>query len=293
MTTMLSRPRLPAVGEPRARTGRPKRIGRRLALTLGAWVATLVFVLPTLWMVLTSFHQEVDAVQNPPAIAASLTFEYYRELLAGRLLGPLVNSLMASIIPTILVIVLAIPAAFALAIRQVPKWRDVMFFFLSTKMMPAVAGLLPMYLIIKNLGLLDNIWVLIVLYLSANLPLGIWMMSQFFREIPRELIEAAELDGADTKTILWRVVLPMTYPGVAATALISFIFAWNEFLFALNLTATQAYTAPVYLVGFLSGQRLFLAHLCAASVLVSLPVLIAGFAAQDKLVQGLSLGAVK
>lgn len=292
MTATLARPTRfhPSVG-----TGQRvrRRLVGKLALTVVAWLATLIFVLPTLWMVLTSFHQEVDAVANPPAVAATLTLEYYRELLTGKLLGPLINSLIASIVPTILVVALAIPAAFALAIRQVPKWRDVMFFFLSTKMMPAVAGLLPMYLIVKNLGLLDNVWVLVVLYLSANLPLGIWMMAQFFREIPRELIEAAELDGADTRTILWRVVLPMAYPGIAATALISFIFSWNEFLFALNLTATQAYTAPVYLIGFLSGQRLFLAHLCAASVIVSLPVLIAGFAAQDKLVQGLSLGAVK
>lgn len=184
-------------------------------------------------------------------------------------------------------------AALANPVTPVLKWRDAMFFFLSTKMMPAVAGLLPMYLIIKNLGALDNIWTLVVLYLSANLPLGIWMLRSFFVDFPRELVEAATLDGANLVTTIRHIILPLTYPGIAATALISFIFAWNEFLFALNLTATRAYTSPVYLIGLLSGQRLFLAHLCAASVLVSLPVLIAGYAAQDKLVQGLSLGAVK
>ena len=266
---------------------------RRGLWTIGAWVATLSFVLPALWAVLTSFHPEIDAIRNPPSVTAPLTVAHYAELLTGDLVGPMINSLTAAMVSTVAVLVLAIPAAYALSVKPVPKWRDVMFFFLSTKMMPAVAGLLPMYLIIKSLGGLDNVWVLAILYLAANLPLGIWMLRSFLGEIPRELMEAAALDGAGLITMIRRVILPLTYPGIAATALISFIFAWNEFLFALNLTATRAYTSPVYLIGFLSGQRLFLAHLCAASCLVSLPVLIAGYAAQDKLVQGLSLGAVK
>lgn len=289
MTAVTERPVAARPTTTRARSGHTSQI----VWTLGAWLATLVFILPVMWMVLTSFHPELDAVSNPPTAFAPLILDNYRDLLAGSLIGPLINSITASATSTILVIVLAVPAAYALAIKPVPRWTDVMFFFLSTKMAPAVAGLLPIYLVVKSIGALDNIWTLVVLYLAAGLPLGIWMLTSFFREIPRELIEAAELDGASLLMVVRRVILPLTWPGIAAVALISFIFSWNEFLFALNLTATTAYTTPVYLVGFLSGQRLFLAHLCAASTLVSLPVLIAGFAARNKLVQGLSLGAVK
>jgi sorbitol/mannitol transport system permease protein len=277
----------------RRRTGQPGQTRRRVWLAIGAWVAVLVFITPALWMVLTSFHAEIDAVSNPPALFAPITFEHYSALMDDGLAGALVNSLIASVFSTALVLLLAIPAAYALAIRPIRRWRDAMSFFLSTKMMPAVAGLLPIFLIVKQLGLLDDINVLIVLYMAMNIPLGIWMLTSFFREIPIAVIEAAELDGAGFWRVMTRVVLPMTYPGIIAVALISFIFAWNEFLFAINLTSTVAGTGPVYLVGFLSGQRLFLAQLSAAATLISLPVLIAGLAAQDKLVQGLSLGAVK
>ncbi|MFH8901553.1 carbohydrate ABC transporter permease, partial [Streptomyces coeruleorubidus] len=168
-----------------------------------------------------------------------------------------------------------------------------MFFFLSTKFLPAIAALLPVYLIVKDAGMLDNVWTLIVLYTAMNLPIAVWMMRSFLAEVPKEILEAAEVDGANLLTVLWRVVAPIALPGLAATSLICFIFSWNEFMFAVNLTATQASTAPVFLVGFITNEGLFLARLCAAATLVSLPVLIAGFAAQDKLVRGLSLGAVK
>jgi sorbitol/mannitol transport system permease protein len=168
-----------------------------------------------------------------------------------------------------------------------------MFFFLSTKMLPVVAGLLPIYLFAQYSGLLDNIWFLIVLYTSMNLPIAVWMMRSFLAEVPVEILEAAAVDGAGLLLTLRRVVGPVVLPGVAATSLICFIFSWNELLFARVLTGTRAETAPVFLTGFVTSQGLFLAQVCAASLMVSLPVLIAGFAAQDKLVQGLSLGAVK
>jgi sorbitol/mannitol transport system permease protein len=168
-----------------------------------------------------------------------------------------------------------------------------MFFFLSTKMLPAVAGLLPVYLIAKNAGLLDNIWLLVVLYTSMNLPIAVWMMRSFLAEVPVAILEAASIDGAGLPTVLTRIVAPVVMPGIAATALISFIFSWNELLFARVLTGVVAGTAPVFLTGFVTSQGLFLAKVCAAAVCISLPVLAAGFAAQDKLVQGLSLGAVK
>jgi sorbitol/mannitol transport system permease protein len=205
----------------------------------------------------------------------------------------LLNSLTASVVSTLLVLLLAIPAAYALSIRPVRKWTDVMFFFLSTRMLPAVAGLLPIYLFAQATGLLDNIWLLIVLYTSMNLPIAVWMMRSFLAEVPVEILEAAQMDGAGLLRTLRQVVGPVVLPGVAATSLICFIFSWNELLMARVLTGTVAQTAPVYLTGFVTSQGLFLAKVCAAALVVSLPVLIAGFAAQDKLVQGLSLGAVK
>jgi sorbitol/mannitol transport system permease protein len=258
-----------------------------------AWALTLLFFLPVAWMVLTSLHQESDAATNPPSIFAPVTFDNYGALFDRGVSPYLINSATASIASTILVLALAIPAAYALSIRPVQKWTDVMFFFLSTKFLPPIAALLPIYLIVKDVGMLDNIYTLVILYTSMNLPIAVWMMRSFLAEVPVEILEAAQMDGAGLLRTLWSVVAPIAMPGIAATSLICFIFSWNEFMFALNLTATQASTAPIFLVGFISSQGLFLAKLCAAAALVSLPVLIAGFAAQDKLVRGLSLGAVK
>jgi sorbitol/mannitol transport system permease protein len=169
----------------------------------------------------------------------------------------------------------------------------VLFFFLSTKMLPAVAGLVPLYIFAKYLGLLDNINYLLILYTAMNLPIAVWMMRSFLADIPVELFEAAAVDGAGLIRTLRSIIVPIISPGIAATALICFIFAWNELLLANTLTSVIAGTAPVFLTSFVTSQGLFLAKVCAAATVVSLPVIIAGFAAQDKLVQGLSLGAVK
>ena len=284
---------------PRRPGRRPRPKGEDAAAKAGvgwallAWALTLLFFLPVAWMVLTSLHQEADAATNPPSLFAAVTFDNYSALF-DRGVGPyLINSATASIASTILVLVLAIPAAYALSIRPVEKWTDVMFFFLSTKFLPPIAALLPIYLIVKDAGMLDNIYTLVILYTSMNLPIAVWMMRSFLAEVPVEILEAAQMDGAGLLRTLWSVVVPIAMPGIAATSLICFIFSWNEFMFALNLTATTASTAPIFLVGFISSQGLFLAKLCAAAALVSLPVLIAGWAAQDKLVRGLSLGAIK
>ncbi|GAA3987582.1 carbohydrate ABC transporter permease [Allokutzneria multivorans] len=262
-----------------------------------AWLSGILFVLPVLWMVLTSLHTESDAATNPPSLFAGLSLQGYEEFF-GASTGqspwpPLINSVSASVGSTVLVLLLAVPAAYALSIRPVQKTSDVLFFFLTTKMLPMVAGLLPIYLIAQYSGLLDNISFLVVLYTSMNLPIAVWLMRSFLAEIPKEMLEAAALDGAGLITTLRRVVAPVAVPGIAATALICFIFSWNELLFARVLTGVVAGTAPVFLTGFVTSQGLFLAKMCAAATIVSLPVLIAGFAAQDKLVQGLSLGAVK
>jgi sorbitol/mannitol transport system permease protein len=282
-----------AVGtEPPA--GTPRR--RRSYVGLVAWIASLLFVWPALWMVWLSFHSEADAAANPPKFTAPLTVSGYRDFFGTGSASPwpaLFNSLTASLCSTIIVLLLAFPAAYALSIRPVKKWTDVMFFFLSTKMLPAIAGLLPIYLIARNLQLLDNIWLLVFIYASMNLPIAVWMMRSFLAEVPSEMLEAAAIDGATLPTIMTRIIAPVAMPGIAATSLICFIFAWNELLFAKVLTAVVAQTAPVFLTGFITSQGLFLAKVCAAATVISLPVLAAGFAAQDKLVQGLSLGAVK
>jgi sorbitol/mannitol transport system permease protein len=288
---------VPASRTDAGETRRTRRPRSGVLLGVVAWLTGLAFVVPILWMLLTSFHTEADAATNPPSLFAPLTLQGYREFFgasSGASPWPsLANSVTASVVSTALVLLLALPAAYALSIRPVRKWTDVMFFFLSTKMLPLVAGLLPMYLFAQRVGLLDNIWLLIIFYTSMNIPIAVWMLRSFLAEVPVEMLEAAAVDGAGFLRTLKDVLAPVVMPGIAATALICFIFSWNELLFARVLTATVAQTAPVFLTGFVTSQGLFLAKVCAASLVVSLPVLIAGFAAQDKLVQGLSMGAVK
>jgi len=197
-----------------------------------AWLVGIVFFIPVAWMVLTSFHSEADAGTNPPKFGAALTLDGYRDFVSAGPWPPLINSATASIVSTVLVLLLAIPAAYALAIKPVRKWTDALFFFLSTKMLPAVAALLPIYLIAQKLGMLDNIWLMVILYTSMNLPIAVWMMHSFLAEVPVAILEAAAIDGARLTTIMRRVIVPIAAPGIAATALICFIFAWNEMLFA-------------------------------------------------------------
>ena len=302
MSTTADTARSPFAPEDEAavqRRRRARKVKDDTAATAGpwwtflAWLLTLLFFAPVAWMLLTSLHQESDAATNPPSIFASLTLENYAAVFNRGISSFLINSITASVVSTIFVLLLAVPAAYALSIKPVEKWTDVMFFFLSTKFLPPIAALLPIYLIVKQIGMLDNVYTLVFLYTSMNLPIAIWMMQSFLAEVPKEILEAAQVDGAGLIRTLLSIVAPISAPGLAATSLICFIFSWNEFMFAVNLTATRAATSPIFLVGFISSQGLFLAKLCAAATLVSLPVLIAGFAAQDKLVRGLSLGAVK
>lgn len=276
------------------RTAFRDKAGRQgLGLAVLAWAIGLLFFIPFLWMVLVSFRSETDAATNPPQLFAPFSVEGYRNFFGSDPWGPLLNSATASVLSTALVILLAFPAAYALSIRPVGKWQDVLFFLLSTKMLPIVAAILPIYLFAQFSGLLDNILLLTIFYTSMNLPIAVWMLRSFLAEVPVEMIEAAQTDGANLSTTLRKAIAPVVMPGIAAAALICFIFSWNELLLARVLTSTVAQTAPVYLTGFVTSQGLFLAQVCAASLVVSIPVLTAGFAAQDKLVQGLSMGAVK
>lgn len=275
---------------------RKRRSSKRVLIGVSAWTVTLIFIAPFIWMVLTSLHSETDAATNPPSLFAPLTLDGFKAFFGGSGMSPwppLMNSMTASVLSVIFVLLLAFPAAFSLSIRPVEKWRDVMFFFLTTKMLPLVAALLPLYLFAKAIGGLDNIYLLSVFYTVMNLPIAVWMLQSFLSEVPIELMEAAQLDGAGMPTILRRVIFPVATPGIAATALICFIFSWNDLLFARVLTGTAAGTAPVFLTGFVSSQGLFLATVSAGALVVSLPVIAVGVAAQDKLVQGLTFGAVK
>ena len=270
-----------------------RRNPRGSLLTVFTWILALGFFFPVLWMVLTAFKQESDAATNPPTFIFSPTLDQFREVFDAGIATPLLNSLFATIVSTILVLALGVPAAFALSLRPVRKTQDALFFFISTKMLPIVAAIIPLYVIVGRIGMLDNIWTLVILYTAMNLPIAVWMMRSFFLEVPSELLEAASIDGASLWTSVREVILPLISPGIAATALICVIFSWNEFFFAVNMTAVNAQTMPVFLTGFMSGQGLFWAQLSAASVLAALPVVIAGWIAQNKLVRGLSFGAIK
>ncbi|MHA6804180.1 carbohydrate ABC transporter permease [Salinifilum ghardaiensis] len=270
-----------------------RRHAGRWALTAATWAIAVVFVLPLLWMVLTAFKREVDAYTDPPRLLFTPTWEQVQGVLERGFLPYLGNSAFVTATSTLLVLALALPAAYALSIAPIPRSSDALGFFLSTKMLPIVAAIIPLYVVSQNLGLLDNVWVLVLLYAAMNLPLAVWMLRSFLLEVPRELLEAGRIDGAGLPTLLARVLLPVVAPGIAATALVCVIFSWTEFFFAVNLAAARAGTVPVYLVGFITSEGLYWAQLSAAALLASLPVVVVGWFAQNHLVRGLSMGAVK
>ncbi|HET6501816.1 MAG TPA: carbohydrate ABC transporter permease [Amycolatopsis sp.] len=263
------------------------------SLTTATWVIAILFVFPLLWMVLTSFKQEADAYTDPPRVVFSPTLSQFAGIIERGFLPYLANSTFVTVISTLIVLVLGVPAAFALSLAPVPKTSNVLGFFLSTKMLPVVAAIIPLYVIAQKTQLLDNVWALVILYTAMNLPLAIWMMRSFFLEVPTEMMEAGRVDGARLPTLLSKVILPVVAPGIAATALICVIFSWTEFFYAVNLTAARAGTVPVFLVGFITSEGLYWAQLAAAALLASLPVMIVGWVAQNHLVRGLSMGAVK
>ncbi|WP_410622055.1 carbohydrate ABC transporter permease [Amycolatopsis sp. cmx-8-4] len=290
MTTLETRPSAATAAAP---TRKPKRKLGPGALTVVTWVIAILFVFPLLWMILTAFKQESDAYTDPPKLFFSPTFDQIANVLKGGFLPYVANSAFVTVISTLLVLLLGIPAAYALSLAPVKKTSNALGFFLSTKMLPIVAAIIPLYIISQNTELLDTVWALIILYTSMNLPLAIWMMRSFFLEVPHEMIEAGRIDGANLPTLLRRIIMPVVAPGIAATALICVIFSWTEFFYAVNLTAARAGTVPVFLVGFITSEGLYWAQLSAAALLASLPVMIVGWFAQNHLVRGLSMGAVK
>jgi sorbitol/mannitol transport system permease protein len=244
-----------------------------------AWVLGLVFFFPVFWMVLNSFKEEQDA-NTAPKLFFHPTLDRYRDVTksAGGLLSfgeAFTNSIVIVLVSTLIVLLLAIPAAYALAIRPVGKWRDVLFFFISTKFLPVVASILPIWILARNFNLLNTRNALIILYTGINLPLAVWMLRSFFQEIPKELIEAAEIDGASLRGQL------------------TSIFAWNEFFYAVQLNPVHGSTVPIWVTTNISTRGDFLAKLSAASVLACIPVVLAGWIAQKRMIRGLAMGAIK
>jgi sorbitol/mannitol transport system permease protein len=281
----------------RAQRGVGERRSVNAVMGVVAWLATLLFFFPVFWMVLSSFKEEQDANTSPKLLFGP-TLDRYRDITetTSGLLSfreALFNSFWVVTVSTVVVLLLAIPAAYALAIRPVPKWRDVLFFFISTKFLPVVAAILPLWILARELDLLNTRLVLMILYTGMNLPLAVWMLWSFFREIPRELVEAAEIDGAGLRGQLASVILPIAVPGIAATALLCVVFAWNEYFYAVQLNPADGSTIPIWVTTNISTRGNFLAKLSAASVLACVPVVLAGWLAQKRMIRGLSMGAIK
>ena len=279
-----------------SRLGVGESRGAIIVLGIAAWVVGMLWIFPVGWTLLTSFKTEQDA--SAQTLHNGLTFGRYSDVSHSTtgtlsLSAAFTNSLVVVVVSTVIVMLLALPAAYALAIRPVPKWRDVLFFFISTKFLPIVASIFPIYVYAEKWNLIGTRQILIVLYMAINLPLAIWMMRSFFMEVPRELIEAAEIDGTNLFNQLRSVIVPIAAPGIAATALLCVIFAWNEYFYAIQLNFANASTMPQWVIGNVSTRGNFLAKLSAASVIACLPVVIAGWAAQKKMIRGLSMGAIK
>jgi sorbitol/mannitol transport system permease protein len=284
----------------REQRGAKLSVGERRAVVAGlgmlAWLVALLWIFPVFWTLLTSFKTEQDAAAQ--TLHQGLSLDRYSDVAHSTpgtlsLQAALMNSVVVVVVSTLIVLLLALPAAYALAIHPIAKWRDVLFFFISTKFLPIVASIFPIYVYAQKWDLLGTRQVLIILYIAINLPLAIWMLRSFFKEVPRELIEAAEIDGTNLVNQLRQVILPLTAPGIAATALLCLIFAWNEYFYALQLNFANGSTMPQWVVSNVSTRGNFLAKLSAASIIACLPVVIAGWAAQKRMIRGLSMGALK
>ncbi len=264
------------------------------ALSILTLVIAFVMFFPILWMVLTSFKTEADAFTFPPPILFQPTFENYRIALEdSRYFDYLVNTLTITALSTLLALLLGVPAAYSLAFYPGKRSNFTLMWVMSTRMLPAVGVVVPLYVIFKNLNLFDTHQGLIILYAAMNLPLVIWMMHSFLADLPYEIIEAARMDGVTLWQEFRMVILPLAIPGLMATMLLCLIFTWNEFFLAFNLTINKAAPLSVFIVSFKTSEGLFWAKMSAAATVTALPVVIAGWVAQRQLVRGLTAGAVK
>jgi len=269
----------------------------RLSLILravGAWIVTLLLFFPLGWLVLTSFKTELQAIHVPPLFIFEPTLDNFTEvqrrsdyLLFAR------NSLITSIGSTIIGLAIAAPAAYSMAFFRTKRTRDILMWMLSTKMMPAVGALVPIYVIAQTAGLLDTRTALTIVFTLSNLPIMVWMLYTSYKDIPPEILEAARMDGANLWTEFRHVVLPLSIGGLASTGLLCLILSWNEAFWALNLSSAKAGTLATMIASYSSPEGLFWAKLSAASVMAIAPIVVFGWFSQKQLVQGLTFGAVK
>ncbi|ACS57993.1 MULTISPECIES: carbohydrate ABC transporter permease [Rhizobium] len=268
---------------------------RKLIVTAIAWTLGILIFFPILWTFLTSFKSEADAIASPPQfLFFHWTTENYAEVQSrSNYLSHFMNSVIISFGSTLIGLIIAIPAAWAMAFSPTKRTKDVLMWMLSTKMMPPVGALIPIYLMFRNFGLLDTRTGLVIVLTLINLPIIVWMLYTYFKEIPGEILEAARMDGASLMKEIVYVLTPMAVPGIASTLLLNIILAWNEAFWTLNLTASKAAPLTAFIASYSSPEGLFYAKLSAASTMAIAPILILGWFSQKQLVRGLTFGAVK
>jgi sorbitol/mannitol transport system permease protein len=262
--------------------------------TVSAWAVTLVLFFPLGWLFLTAFKTELQAIHVPPLFVFEPTLDNFGEvqrrsdyLLYAR------NSLITSLGSTILGLLIAAPAAYSMAFFRTRRTRDILMWMLSTKMMPAVGALVPIYVLAQTAGLLDSLTALTIVFTLSNLPIMVWMLYSAYKDIPNEILEAARMDGASLWTEFRHVVLPLSVGGLASTGLLCLVLSWNEAFWALNLTSAKAGTLATLIASYSSPEGLFWAKLSAASLMAIAPIVVFGWFSQKQLVQGLTFGAVK
>lgn len=267
----------------------------KVTVSVFAWIIGLLFFFPILWTFLTSFKSEGDAIASPPLfLFFHWTTENYAEVQSrSDYFLHFSNSVIIAVGSTVLGLIIAVPAAWAMAFSPTKRTKDVLMWMLSTKMMPPVGALIPIYIIFQSAGLLDSRIGLVGVMTLINLPIIVWMLYTYFKEIPGEILEAARMDGASLMKEIIYVLTPMAVPGIASTLLLNVILAWNEAFWTLNLTASQAAPLTAFIASYSSPEGLFYAKLSAASTMAIAPILILGWFSQKQLVRGLTFGAVK
>ena len=275
-------------------TDKQREILKDRIAAVAAWVVALLFFFPIFWMVLTSFKTELQAIAVPPQLFFTPTLENYT-LVNERTDYVLFayNSIVTSVGGTLLGLLIAIPSAYSMAFAPTARTKDVLLWMLSTKMLPAVGVLMPIYLIAQKFGLLDTKTVLVIIYALINLPIIMMILFTYFKEIPKEILEASRMDGASTYAEITQVVMPLAWGGIASTALLSVVLLWNEAFWSIVLTSSNAGTLVALVASFSSPEGLFFAKLSAVSTLACAPIVVFGWACQKQLVQGLTFGAVK
>src|SRR4029453_16525574 len=266
----------------------------KVLMTILGWGAAALIFFPIFWMVLTSFKTEVEAVRTPPSLFFQPTLENYVTVLGRADYIPFaLNSVIVSVGATLLAILIAVPAAYAMAFFPGKRTKDLLLWMLSTKMMPAVGVLIPIYLVFRDVGALDTRWGLTLVYMVMNLPIVVWMLYTFFKDVPKDILEAGRMDGAKPKQEGWMLLLPLSLPGIACTARLSIILCWTEAFWSLNLTPSNAAPLTTFIASFSAPEGLFWAKLSAASTIAIAPILVFGWMSQRQLVRGLTFGAVK